>query len=193
MFWRGDHSDRCATRYFLFCFWIGRLFRFLITVLLRSKWKHGSHECFIVFVFVDVLYSEHKYQNTSGGYKSHLCFLIFANQKTNRGMSLICFPNWITPHEEAKDGIYRRGCFSGCFFFLFWCCEWKMKIDITDHIPITFFCFIIMKKERETWLHHSYFPLSNRRTKNERTVYTTHGVFPFFLFSSCKRKKRKHV
>ena len=24
--------------------------------------------------------------------------------------------------------------------------------------------------------------------KNERTVYTTHGGFPFILFSSCKRK-----
>ena len=31
------------------------------------------------------------------------------------------------------------------------------------------------------------------RTKNERTVYTTRGCFPFIMFSSCKRKKRKSV
>ena len=50
------------------------------------------------------------------------------------------------------------------------------------------FCFWIRKREKETWLPYSYFPLWNRRMKNERTVYTTRGYFPFILFTSCKRK-----
>ena len=50
------------------------------------------------------------------------------------------------------------------------------------------FCFWIWKREKETWLPYSYFPLWNRRMKNERAVYTTRGYFPFILFTSCKRK-----
>ena len=100
---------------------------------------------------------------------------------------LIRFPNWMISNGKAKDGIYRRGCFSG-FFFLFWCCEWKMKICITDHIFIFPFSFWIRKKQKDTRLPYSYFPLWNRRTKNERTVYTAHGGFSFILFSFCKRK-----
>ena len=53
--------------------------------------------------------------------------------------------------------------------------------------------FWIRKREKETWLPYLYFPLWNRRMKNERTVYTTRGCFPFIMFSSCKRKKRKWV
>ena len=133
--------------------------------------------------FVNVLYREHKYQSTSDEYKSHLCFLIIANRKTNRGWfgSLFVFSTeW---HQTGKQStVYTEEVVF--LFLLFWWCERKMKIDIMDHIPISLFCFWIKKKENETWLPHFHIPLGNRRTKNERTVYTTHGAFPFFLFSS---------
>ena len=76
------------------------LSRFLITVSLRSK---GSMDHTNVFRFVNVLYREHKYQSTSDGHKSHLCFLIIANRKTNRGWfgSLFVFPTeW---HQTGKQ------------------------------------------------------------------------------------------
>ena len=66
-----------------------------------------------------------------------------------------------------------------------------MKIGIADHISIfSFLFFWIRKREKETWLPYLYFPLWNRRMKNERTVYTTRGCFPFIMFSSCKEKTK---
>ena len=76
------------------------LSRFLITVSLRGK---GSMDHTNVFRFVNVLYREHKYQSTPDGHKSHLCFLIIANRKTNRGWfgSLFVFPTeW---HQTGKQ------------------------------------------------------------------------------------------
>ena len=51
----------------------------------------------------NVLYREHKYQSTSDGHKSNLCFLIIANRKTNRGWfgSLFVLPTeW---HQTGKQ------------------------------------------------------------------------------------------
>ena len=95
---------------------------------------------------------------------------------------LICFPNWMTPNGKAKDGIYRRGAFF--LFFLFWCCEWKMEIGITDHIPIFLFLILNWEKEKETWLSHSHFSygIGERKTKGR---YIQHMV----LFRFSKKTK----
>ena len=101
--------------------WVGGLSRFLITVSLRSKGSMDHANVF--FAFVNVLYREHKYQSTSDGHKSHLCFLIIANRKTNRGWfgSLFVFPTeW---HQTGKQRTAYAEEVVFLFFFLIWCCK----------------------------------------------------------------------
>ena len=102
---------------------------------------------------------------------------------------LIWFPNWMTPNGKAKDGIYRRGVFFLCFFML------RMKNKNRDNVSnlyIPFSVFELGKKKRNL-ITPFPFSILNRRMKNESTVYTTHGAFPFFVFKSCKRKKNKDM
>ena len=151
MLWRSDNSDRSATRFSFFLLkmskrnigiatgssifellshyavkdaWTGGLSRFLITVSLRSK---GSMDHTNVFRFVNVLYREHKYQSTSDGHKSHLCFPIIANRKTNRRWfgSLFVFPT-DTKRESNRRHVQNR-LFFWVFLFLFDAANEKWK------------------------------------------------------------------
>ena len=185
----------------------GRLFHFLITVSARGKghmdWrafsfynyclatrkrKHGSHECF--FALSMFIWRPQK-ANTTGGYKSHLCFPIITNWNTNIGLFdslFVFFP--IEWHQKKKeDGIYRRFCF---FVFIFLHCELKeTKVCISDHISIFLFCLWIRKREKEASFNFSYFLLWIRKTKNVRTVYTAQGAFRFPFFFMLQKKKTK--
>ena len=79
------------------------------------------------FRFVNVWYREHKYQSTSDGLKSHLCFLISANRNTNRGWfgSLFVFPTELHQTEKPRTAYTEDVVF--CFFFLFDVANEKMK------------------------------------------------------------------
>ena len=69
-----------------------------------------------VFRFVNVLYREHKYQSTSDGHKSHLCFLIIANRKTNRGW----FGSYLFSRlNDTKQESNRRHVQKRLFFCIF--------------------------------------------------------------------------
>ena len=95
------------------------------------------------FRFVNGFYREHKYQSTSDGHKSHLCFLIIANRKTNRGWfgSLFVFPTEWHQTGKQRTAYTEEVVFLG--FFRIWCCKWKMKMGIADHISI--FLFLVFK------------------------------------------------
>ena len=84
------------------------------------------------------------------------------------------------------DGIYKRICFSVVPFSILPIS--KMNIGTAEHIPISFFCLWIRNKEKEIFIPFSYFLLSNQKTKNEMTVYTTYGAFPFSIFHLAKEK-----
>ena len=90
----------------------------------------------------------------------------------------------MTPNKKNKGRYIQKVLLFR--FLLFWYCELKSEIIITDHIPIFLF-LVVLGKRRGIWL--SYFLLWNGKTKNERTVHTPHYAFPFFLFSFCLRKK----
>ena len=131
--------------------------------------------------------------NTTGGHKSHLCFPIITNWNTNKWLfdSLFVFP--IEWHQTKKQKRAYTGDFA-FLFFIFLHCELKeTKLCITDHIYIFLFFHELGKRKMKTNLPFFYFLLWIRKTKNERTIYTAQRAFPFFLFSSCKRKKRKYV
>ena len=150
--------------------------------------KHGSHECF--FAFVKVLYREHKYQSTSDGHKSHLCFLIFANRKTNRGWFCSLF---VFPTEWHQTGKQTTAYTEEVVFLFFSYLMLRTKNENRysgSYFNIPFSVFQIRKKEKEIWLPYSYFSLWNRRMINERTVYTKRDCFPFILFSSCKKNRK---
>ena len=107
---------------------------------------------------------------------------------------LIYFPNWITPNGKAKDGTYRRG--SLLCFILFWCCEWKMNIDITDHIPIFIFLFWIKKKGKGNLMNPFPFSIWNQRTKKRKDdIYNTwcFSVFPVVILQKNKRKEVQRI
>ena len=140
------------------------------------------------FRFCQCLYKEYKNQSTPDGYKSHSCLLLIGKRIEDGLVPYLFSQRNDTKRESKWRRIQTRLFF---LYFLSWCCEWKMKLGITDHIPLFLFCFWIRKQEKETWLPYSHLLLWNRRTKNERMVYTTYGAFPFFLFSSCKRKNEK--
>ena len=79
------------------------------------------------FLITVVLYREHKYQSTSDGHKSHLCFLIIANRKTNRGWfgSLFVFPTeW---HQTGKQWTACTEEVVFLYFFLFGAANEKWK------------------------------------------------------------------
>ena len=94
----------------------------------------------------------------------------------------------MTPHGKVRDGIYRRGCLS-VFFFFFWCCEWIMKIGMTDHIPIFLFSvFELGKRKRKldypTPIFH--YGIGERKTKGR---YVQHiMLFRFSCFHLAKEK-----
>ena len=98
--------------------WTGGIIRFLITVSLRSKRSMDHPNVF--FAFVNVLYREHKCQSTSDGYKSHLCFLIITNRKTNKGWfgSLLFSQLNDTKRESKGRHIQKRGRFAVVFSVL---------------------------------------------------------------------------
>ena len=163
-------------------FWCDGLFHFPIIVSLRDK---GSMDRTNGFPFVNVLYEEQSNQSTTGGNKSHLFFLIIAKWNTKRGWFYCLFPNLNKTKRKNKGRYIQRFCVSVVPLSTLRIEE--TKIGIADHIFIFLFCLWIRKKEKETWLP---FLLWNRKTENERTVYTTHGAFPLFHFSSCKGKTK---
>ena len=84
--------------------------------------------------FVNVLYREHKYRSTSDGHKSHLCFLIIANRKTNRG--------W----------------FGSLFVFT---TEWrqtgKQRTAYTEEVVFWVFSYLMLQMKNENRYSGSYF------------------------------------
>ena len=131
------------------------------------------------FRFVNVLYSEHKYQSTSDGHKSHYCFLIIVNWKTNRGWfgSLFVFPTeW---HQTGKQmtAYTEEAVFLGLFYLMLQMNNENRYSGSYFYIPfstfrvgkgkgnlITLFSFSIMESETEkrkdgiynTWLFFVY-------------------------------------
>ena len=62
-----------------------------------------------------------------------------------------------------------------------------MKICVTDHILVVPFSVVQLGKRKLDYpIPIFHYGIGER--KNERTVYTTYGGFPFILFSSCKTK-----
>ena len=155
--------------------WTGGLSRFLITVSLRSK---GSMDHTNVFRFVNVLYSEHKYQSTSDGHKSHLCFPIIANRKTNRRWfgSLFVFPT-DTKRESNRRHVQNRLFF--CFFNSYLMLQMK-----NDHISIFPFLFLNWVKGKGNLI--TLFLFSIMESENEKRkdgIYNTwlFSVYPVFI------------
>ena len=139
------------------------------------------------FPFGNVLCEEHNNQSTTDGYKSRICFLLIANWNTNKGWfdCLFVYPVWIKLNGKPRTA-YTNDLFSVPFSTLR---NEKKNENITDHIYIFLFCLWIRKKVRGTQSPFSYFLLWNRKTKNERTEYTTHGAFPFFHFFAKEKTK----
>ena len=108
------------------------------------------------------------------------------NRKTNRGWlcSLFVFPTeW---HQTGK----QRTAFTDelvFLFFLFWCCEWKMKIGITDHFPIFIFLFLNYEKGKGNLI--TSFLFSIMESENEKRKDGIYNTWRFFVFPVyiCKR------
>ena len=162
-------------------FWCGGLFRFLITPSLRDI---GSTDRMNGFPFVNALYEEHNNQSTADRYKSYLCFLMIANWNMNKGSfdCLFVYPIEWNQTERQRTAYTKYFAFQ---LFPFFMLRMKTKISIKDDLSILLFFFLITKHVKETRLSFSYFLFWNRKTKNERTVYTTYDDFPLFHFSSC--------
>ena len=144
-----------------------------------------------VFRFVNILYREHKYQSTSDGHKSHLCFLIIANRKTNRGWfgSLFVFTTEWHQTGKLRTAYTEEVVFS--FFFLIWCCKWKMKIGIADHISI--FPLLFLNQDTGKGNLITLFLFSIMESENEKRkdgIYNTwlFSVYPVFILQKKKRK-----
>ena len=109
------------------------------------------------FRVVNVLYREHKYQSTSDGHKSRLCFLMIANRKTNRGWfgSLFVFPTeW---HQTGKQ-----------------------RTAYTEEIVFLFFSYLVLQMKNENRYSGSYFyiPVSVFKLgKGKRKL-----DYPIFIF-----------
>ena len=88
------------------------------------------------FRFVNGLYREHKYQSTSDGHKSHLCFLIIANRKTNRGWFGSLF---VLPTEWHQTG--------------------KQRTAYTEEVVflLLFFSYLMLQMKNENRYSGSYF------------------------------------
>ena len=165
-----------------------------------------------VFRFVNVLYREHKYQITSDGHKSHLCFLKIANRKTNRGWfgSLFVFPTewhqtgnqWTACTEEVVFCIFsylmlqmkNENRYSGSYFYIsfsvFELGKGKRKLDY----PILIFHYGIGEwKTKGRFIQHvvvfrlSCFHLAIGKTKMGTTDHIF--IFPFFVWGLEKRKR----
>ena len=66
-----------------------------------------------------------------------------------------------------------------------------MKLCITDHIPIFIFSvFELGKRKRKLDYPIPYFHYGIEEQKNEQTVYTTHGAFPFSYFHLAKERTK---
>ena len=142
------------------------------------------------FRFVNVLYREHRYQSTSDGHKSHLCFLIIANRKTN------------------------RGCFGSLFVFpIEWHQTGKQRTAYTEEVVFLFFSYLMLQMKNENRYSRSYFYIpfsifkvgkgkgnlitlflfSIMESENEKRkdgIYNTwlFSVYPVFILQKKKRK-----
>ena len=148
----------------------------------------------MLFAFVNVIYEDHINQSTTDGYKSHLCFLVIANRKTKQRKVwfLICFPNWITPNGKAKDGIYRRYCFSVFGFFMF---RMKNENRYNEHYSYSSFSVfkLGMRKKRKRKLDYIFlFSVMESEIEEPQVgIYSTwcFSFFPIFILQMNKKKK----
>ena len=134
------------------------LFHFLITVSLRGKghmdWrdflfsnyclatqkgKHGSHEWFF-FCFCQCFIWRTQKANTTGGYKSHLCFPIITNWNTNKGLfdSLFVFP--IEWHQAKNQKTAYTGDLAFLSFFFTLRIERNESMYNGSYFYFPFFC-----------------------------------------------------
>ena len=144
----------------------------------------------VFFAFVNFLYREHKYQSTSDGHKSHLCFLIITNRKTNRGRfgSLFVFPT------EWRQTGKQRTAYREEVVFLFFCylmLQMKKKICIADHISIFLVLFLNWEKGKGNLI--TLFLFSIMESENEKRkdgIYNTplSTFYPVFVLQKKKRK-----
>ena len=187
----------------------GGLFHFLITVSLCGKghidWrafpfsnyclttrkrKHGSHEC--IFAFVYVLYEEQK-TNTTGGYKSHLCFPIITDCNTNKGLfdSIFAFPLNDTKRKKQKTA------YTGYFFFFFFIFTLRIERNESMYKGSYFYLpFLFMNQEKGKGSLIYIFLFSIMDSENEKRkdgIYSTRCFFVFPFFHLVKEKKRKYV
>ena len=165
MLWHGDNSDRSATRFFFFLLKMRKrnigiatgssIFWLLSHYAVKDAWTGGLSRFLLLFRyavketwitrmfirFVNVLYREHKYQSTSDGQKSHLCFhKLIIGKRPEDGLVPNLFSQLNDTKRESKGRHIQNRLFF-CFF-LIWCCKWKMKIGIADHISIFPFLFL---------------------------------------------------
>ena len=165
------------------------------------------------FRFVNVLYREHKYQSTSNGQKSHLCFLIIDNRKTNRGWfgSLFVFPTeW---HQTGKQRtayteevvflffsylmlqMKNENRYSGSYFYIpfsvFKVGTGKMKLDY----PILIFHYGIGEwKTKGRYIQHVVvFRLSCFHLAKEKKQTGYNGSYFYFSFFVWGLEKRKRM
>ena len=123
---------------------------------------------------------------------------------------LFCLPYWMTPNGKAKDGIYRRGCFS-IFSFLNLQMKnenryngWysyipfsvfklgKRKRNLDYPIPIFHYGIGERKTEGRYIQHMALFLFSGfqlAKEKNEKSYNVSYFYFSFFIWGLRKKKR----
>ena len=104
--------------------------------------------------------------NTTGGYKSHLCFPITTNWNINKGLfdSLFVFP--IEWHQTKKQKTAYTGDFAFFVFILLHCELKETKVCITDHISIFLFLIYELLYELHSYSFSIfYYEIGKRKTK----------------------------
>ena len=142
------------------------------------------------FRFINVLYREHKYQSTSDGQKSHLCFLIIDNRKTNRGWfgSLFVFPT-----EWHQTGKQRTAYTEEVVFLVFSYVMLQMKNENRlsgSYFYSPFSVFKVGKGKRKFDYPILNFPLWNRRMKTKGRYLQHVVVFRLSCFHLAKKKRK---
>ena len=150
--------------------WFGCLFVYPIWMKLIGKTKDGIYKrfCFSFVPFLTLRIEKKKI-----GITDHISILLFClwirkrERKLNYLVPIFCYG--IGKRKTKRRYIQHMVLFR---FFIFHLAKEKTKITIEDHISIFRVLFVDRKRENDTNLPVSYFLWWNRKTKNERTVYT---------------------
>ena len=140
------------------------------------------------FRFVNVLYREHKYQSTSDGQKSHLCFLIIDNRKTNRGWfgSLFVFPTEWHQTGKQRTAYTEEVVF---LFFLIWCCKNENRYSGSYfYIPFSVFKVGTGKRKLDYPILIFHYGIGEWKTKGRYIQHVV--VFRLSCFHLAKEKTK---